>query len=77
LVAFGVIVVLNVMIGLCTPPFGLCLFIVARLVNLPMSKLLRPMLIFLAPLLTVLLLLTFFPALVTFLPDLVFGSAMQ
>lgn len=75
-IAFGVILVLNVMIGLSTPPMGLCLFIVARLVNLSIGKLIKPMLIFLAPLIFVLLLLSFFPRIITFLPDLVFGSGI-
>lgn len=75
LVAFGVIFVLNVMIGLITPPMGLCLFVVARLTDLSISKLIKPILIFAAPLVFVLLMISVFPGIITFLPNLLFGGA--
>ena len=74
LVAFGVIFVLNCMISLCTPPFGLSLFIACRLIEKPMSYILRTMMIFVIPLLCTLLLITIFPGLITWLPNLVFGA---
>jgi C4-dicarboxylate transporter DctM subunit len=70
LVAFGVIVVLNAMIGLITPPVGLCLYISAGIAELPMSKVIKPVLLFMIPLVTVLLLISLFPQIITFLPNL-------
>lgn len=70
LVAFGVIVVLNAMIGLITPPVGLCLYISAGIAELPMSKVIKPVLLFMCPLVLVLLLISLFPQIVTFLPNL-------
>ncbi|SLM17672.1 conserved membrane hypothetical protein [uncultured spirochete] len=75
LVAFGVIIVLNTMIGLITPPFGLSLFVVSKLTNLSVSKLTKPVLLFAIPLVVVLLLITIFPEVITFLPDLIMGKA--
>lgn len=74
LVAFGVIVVLNCMIGLITPPVGMCLYVSADIAGIPMSKVIKPILIFAIPLVVVLLLITAFPQLVTFLPDLIMGA---
>ncbi len=70
LVAFGVIVVLNAMIGLITPPVGLCLYISAGIAELPMSKVIKPTLLFMIPLVIVLLLISVFPGIVTYLPNL-------
>lgn len=70
LVAFGVIIVLNAMIGLITPPVGLCLYISAGIAELPMSKVIKPVLLFMIPLVTVLLLISLFPQIITFLPNL-------
>ncbi|KUO67820.1 MAG: ABC transporter permease [Clostridia bacterium BRH_c25] len=74
LVAFGVIFVLNIMIGLITPPMGLCLFVVAKLTELPVSRLVRPTLIMMIPLVIVLLLISIFPQIITFLPNLLMGG---
>lgn len=71
LVAFGIIVVLNAMIGLITPPVGLCLYISAGIAGLPMSKVIKPTLMFMIPLVIVLLLISIFPEIITFLPNLV------
>ncbi|MBO5069957.1 MAG: TRAP transporter large permease [Roseburia sp.] len=70
LVAFGVIVVLNAMIGLITPPVGLCLYVSAGIAELPMSKVIKPVLLFMIPLVVVLLTISIFPQIVTFLPNL-------
>ena len=70
LVAFGVIAVLNAMIGLITPPVGLCLYISAGIAELPMSKVIKPTLLFMIPLVIVLLTISIFPNIVTFLPNL-------
>jgi len=73
LVYFGVVIVLNIMIGLVTPPFGVLLFIVKGLVTAPMTEIIRESLPFLVVLLACLLLIIFFPGLVLWLPREVLG----
>lgn len=64
----GVIMVLNLMIGLITPPVGLCLYVVAEIVDLPVLRVVRALLPFFIPLGVVLLLITFVPGLVMWAP---------
>lgn len=66
---FGVVMVLNLMIGLLTPPFGIVVFIVQDIAKVKYQDMIRAVWPFLIPLLLVLLSLTFFPALVTWLPN--------
>ncbi|MDR0583174.1 MAG: TRAP transporter large permease [Treponema sp.] len=68
MVHFGLVIVLNLMIGQVTPPFGVCLFIVADVAKLELNKLYRSMLPFLIPLVIVLFLITYVPEIVTWLP---------
>ena len=68
LVHFGVIVVINVMIGLLTPPFGLLLFIVANMTKQPLMAIVREVTPFIAAAIAVLALCTFIPELVLWLP---------
>ncbi|MCS7242776.1 TRAP transporter large permease [Candidatus Caldatribacterium sp.] len=70
---FGLVMVLNLMIGLLTPPFGMSLFILSRVSGLSPLRIARASLPFLIPILVVLALITIFPSLVTFLPNLAFG----
>jgi C4-dicarboxylate transporter DctM subunit len=72
-VHFGVIVTMNLMIGILTPPFGVALFTVGKVANIPFEDLAREILPFLPGLILVLILLTFFPGLSLFLPRLVYG----
>ncbi len=72
-VHFGVVMVLNLMIGTLTPPIGIVLFVVARVAQLPFEQVTRATAPFLVPLVAVLLLITVFPELVLFLPRLVLG----
>lgn len=72
-VHFGLIMVLNLMVGLLTPPFGMSLFILSRVSGLSPLRIARASLPFLIPILIVLALITVFPSLVTFLPNLAFG----
>jgi len=69
-VHFGVIVVLNLVIGLATPPVGLCLFIVCGIGKVSLEKVSRAALPMLAICVLVLLLVTFIPDLVLFIPSL-------
>jgi tripartite ATP-independent transporter DctM subunit len=66
----GVVLVLNLMIGLCTPPVGTSLFICAKSAGISIEKMYKAILPFLVPLLIVLFLITYIPSLVTWLPSL-------
>ncbi len=70
---FGLVLVLNLMIGLLTPPFGVVLFVMAGISDVPFERIVRATLPFLIPLLAVLALITFCPPVVTWLPKLVMG----
>ena len=72
-VHFGVILVMNLMIGILTPPFGVALFTVAKVGNIPFEVLARAIVPFLVPLLAVQVIITYWPGLVLFLPRLVYG----
>lgn len=65
---FAVVVILNLTIGLITPPVGSLLFVVSSAVDLKVSRLVREMPPFLITHLIVLLLITFVPALSTWAP---------
>jgi tripartite ATP-independent transporter DctM subunit len=69
-VHFGLIMVLNLMIGLLTPPVGMVLYILARVANISFERTTRACLPFLIPLLVSLALVTYWPAMVMFLPNL-------
>jgi len=69
-VHFGVVVTMNMMIGILTPPMGVSLFVVAKVGNIPFPVLAKSIIPFIIPLFIVLLLLMFFPQLVMFLPGL-------
>lgn len=73
LVHFGVIVVLNLMIGQVTPPFGVCLFVISDVNKIKLEHLYRSILPFLIPLLLTLLLVTYVPGIVTWLPTVLLG----
>jgi tripartite ATP-independent transporter DctM subunit len=72
LVHFGVVVVVNIMLGLITPPYGLLLFIMTRISGSPMKSLIGDVMPFLYGLLLALVFFTFVPEIVLFLPK-VFG----
>ena len=69
LVHFGVVVVLNMMIGLITPPFGMLLFVIKALTGIPIGEMVKEGLPFLAMLLLLLLAMTLFPQIVLWLPQ--------
>lgn len=68
---FGLIMVVNLTIGLCTPPVGVNLFIAARIADAPMEKMFKWLLPCLGVLIIVLLLITYIPQLTMFLPNLI------
>jgi tripartite ATP-independent transporter DctM subunit len=70
---FGVIIVFNLCIGLCTPPVGTVLFIGCSLANLSIGQLVRPLLPFFAAMVAALLAVSYFPGLSLWLPRDVLG----
>ena len=66
---FGVIVVLNLMIGLLTPPVGALLFLVSKIAKVSFDELVREVWPYLVALLLVLGLITYIPPLVTYIPN--------
>lgn len=69
-VQFGVIMVLNLMIGLLTPPVGMVLFVLSRVAKLSFDRTVMAVLPFMVPLVGVLILISVFPALTLYLPTL-------
>ncbi|WP_420395137.1 TRAP transporter large permease [Nioella sp.] len=70
LVHFGVLVVVNSMIGLITPPYGILLFVINAVTGIALKDIIGEIWAFLAVLIGALLLLILFPDLVLFLPRL-------
>ena len=64
------VVVVNAMLGLVTPPYGLLLFIVANITGQPLGRIVRDLLPFLAALFGALAFITFVPDFVLFIPRL-------
>ncbi|SHM14585.1 TRAP transporter large permease [Rhizobacter sp. OV335] len=69
LVHFGVVIVLNMMIGLIHPPFGMLLFVTNALTGIPIKDMLREGWLFIVMLLLLLLAMTLFPQIVLWLPQ--------
>jgi tripartite ATP-independent transporter DctM subunit len=69
-VHFGVVAVVNIMIGLVTPPYGLLLFMMVKITGVPLKDLVREILPFLAVMIGALALITLVPDLVLWLPRL-------
>jgi tripartite ATP-independent transporter DctM subunit len=72
MVYFGILISVNTMIGLTTPPVGVCLYGVSAIAKLPMERIVRAYIPFLTILIVVLFLLQVFPQLSLFLPNLLF-----
>jgi len=71
-VHFGVIMVLNLMIGLLTPPVGMVLYVLSRVAKLSFERCVAATAPFLVPLVLVLLLITFVPTVTMWLPTLIY-----
>ena len=69
LVHFGVLVVLNMMIGLIHPPFGMLLFVIKALTGIPIGAMMKEGWPFLLMLVALLLAMTVFPQIVLWLPQ--------
>jgi TRAP-type C4-dicarboxylate transport system permease large subunit len=72
LVHFGLVMVLNLMIGLLHPPMGMVLFVLARVAKLSVERTTMAILPWLVPLLGSLVVITYVPSLVLWLPKLVY-----
>ncbi len=70
---FGLIFVLNLMIGTITPPVGVVLFVTSKIAGITFEAMSRAIVPWLIPLLAVLAAVTFWPPLTTWLPGLVMG----
>lgn len=71
-VHFGIILILNLMLGLLTPPVGMVLYVLAKVSDTPFERCVIATAPFLIPLVSVLLLLTFIPAISMWLPTLIY-----
>ncbi len=67
---FGLIMVLNLVIGLATPPLGLCLFVGCSISNRSLEQIIKPIMPFLLIEIVVLFLVTYIPVLSMFIPNL-------
>lgn len=70
IIHFGILVTVNLCIGLLTPPVGSCIFIGSSLAKISIEELLKPLWPFLIVEITVLFLITYVPSTVMFLPRL-------
>jgi TRAP-type C4-dicarboxylate transport system permease large subunit len=73
-VHFGLIMVLNLVLGLTTPPVGVCLFVTSSIGKISLAKASRGVMPFLIVNLIVLFLITYIPPLTLGLVSVVFGS---
>lgn len=71
-VQFGVVMIMNLMIGMMTPPIGGLCFVLARISGLPLMRVFRACMPYYLPLGIVLVLISMFPPLTLWLPNLVF-----
>ena len=72
-VQFGLVFVLNLMIGTITPPVGVVLYVTAKVADVPFERMARAVLPYLVPLLAVLVAISVWPPLTTYLPKLLMG----
>lgn len=70
MVHFGIVVVVNIMLGLITPPYGLLLFVMTRIANVPLRDIVKDTMPFLFAMIGALALITLAPGLVLWLPRL-------
>jgi tripartite ATP-independent transporter DctM subunit len=70
---FGVIMVVNLALGMVTPPFGVNLFAACTVAQLPIERLIRPLLPFVCVVVACLLLITYVPEISLFFKELVYG----
>lgn len=69
---FGIVMIMNLCIGLCTPPVGTCLFVGCGIANTTITNVIRPLMPFFVAMVLVLLVVTYWPALSLIVPE-IFG----
>ena len=69
-VAFGVMVVFNLTLGLITPPVGLCLFLTQKVAKITSQQMISAIVPFVTVLIVSLLVITYIPQICTILPNL-------
>ena len=67
---FGLIMVFNLMIGLLTPPVGMCLYATMKVAKISFDRMVKSVLIFFVPLVITLILITYIPQITLFLPGI-------
>lgn len=72
-VHFGIIMILNLMIGLMTPPVGMILYVLSSVSKVPFERIAKAILPYLAICIIVLLLVTYIPEIAMFLPNALFN----
>jgi len=70
---FGMVLLVALMIGIITPPLGICVFVLSEVAQLPVKDVQKEAIRYLPAMVVVLLLIIFFPTITTWLPNLVFG----
>jgi C4-dicarboxylate transporter DctM subunit len=74
LVHFGIVIIMNLAIGLFTPPVGLCTFIACSIAKIQMADAIKALIPFFFAIFIILLLVTYIPPIVMFLPGVFFGK---
>ncbi|MEW6258416.1 MAG: TRAP transporter large permease [Thermodesulfobacteriota bacterium] len=72
-IQFGVLVVVNLAIGMLTPPLGICLFVSCSIANVPLGEISKQILPFVAAAIIGLALISLIPAITLWLPALIYG----
>lgn len=73
LIHFGIVMTVALLIGIITPPYGICLFVMSNVANISVGRVTRQAIQYLPAMVVILLLLIFIPALSLWLPNLVFN----
>ena len=71
---FGMIVTLNIGMGMITPPFGLDIFVASSTLNRPVMSIIKGVWPFVVANIVVLLIITYVPSISLFIPNLIFGQ---
>ena len=71
-VHFGVVMVLNLMIGVAIPPVGMALFVTAHVAGISVERMFRAIMPFVIPMFVTLLICTYWPSMVLYIPSLLF-----
>ncbi len=69
-VHFGVVMAVNLSVGLITPPLGICAFVASSVTKISLEIIAKALMPFIIAIIVILFLITYFPQLVLFLPNL-------